>query len=702
MQRKAVSKFMAMVTTAVMSMVMIPVTAITGCKLSDPPVYLYALVQDEEEALTNEQISQLSKAGLVLNKDGYFTIGMISSVSGLPAPGGRDYPISGDTNRWSSFKSIFLDDEGEFKLASDVVHYVGNQAITIENFDWDASGIKLAVCSGAADYVADPKIASWHLDGVVDIDELTAEYKIEHYTEDLDGNGYTLAQTTTKTAQLGATGTAESIAMEGFTYDAENVNNILSGTVDASDTLVLKCYYQRNRDYTVTWVNDDGTVLETDTGISYGETPGYDYTASGYPQKESTAQYSYIFQGWTDGTDTSELYADPTEFPPVTKNVTYTASYLESTQEYTVTWMNWDGTVLETDMTEYGKTPTYDGEEPTRAADKDYIYTFTAWDPKISEVTGTVTYTAQFEKQDRTFLGEAHVLLNDTLSSIEEMLGDGTKLYVQNVSGGDYIVMASGDTTGVYTASLTNGTYNFYTSTDGETFTALGEQQLVIDGDSGMQYLCFYSVTYDGNGNTDASGTMYYPSASAVTLPEDQPAKDGYCFKGWQDAEGNTYQPGDLLTDCIDKAYTLTAQWEEIVTTAVSTSTTTISETETTAASATASAIDSKATTTCSTTASTTKSTATSATASTAGPTNTTTCSTTASTTKLSTTSTTKPTTNSTNTTTCSTTASTTKPTTSSTNVTTCSTTASTTKPSTASTTKPTTSSTNATTCSTT
>ena len=63
-------------------------------------------------------------------------------------------------------------------------------------------------------------------------------------------------------------------------------------------------------------------------------------------------------------------------------------------QKFTVTWKNWDGTVLETDeAVEYGSAPFYDGEEPVKAG-----AVFTGWDNEFSAVTGNVSYTAQFSQ----------------------------------------------------------------------------------------------------------------------------------------------------------------------------------------------------------------------------------------------------------------------------------------------------------------
>ena len=136
--------------------------------------------------------------------------------------------------------------------------------------------------------------------------------------------------------------------------------------------------------YTVTWVNWDGTVLETDTDVEYNSDPSYDGEK---PTRAADAQYTYTFKGWDK----------PLE--KVTKDVTYTAVYEETINKYTVTWKNDDGSILRTDKNvEYGTMPNY-GANPTKAADAQYTYTFKGWTPKVKTVTGDAVYTAVYDKE---------------------------------------------------------------------------------------------------------------------------------------------------------------------------------------------------------------------------------------------------------------------------------------------------------------
>jgi len=75
---------------------------------------------------------------------------------------------------------------------------------------------------------------------------------------------------------------------------------------------------------------------------------------------------------------------------------TYTVEDESETKTYTITWANYDGTVLETDTVTEGAIPTYDGATPTRAEDSEYTYAFKGWDKTVVAATADATYTATY------------------------------------------------------------------------------------------------------------------------------------------------------------------------------------------------------------------------------------------------------------------------------------------------------------------
>lgn len=133
--------------------------------------------------------------------------------------------------------------------------------------------------------------------------------------------------------------------------------------------------------YQITWKNDDGSVLKTNT-FAYGETPSFGDTN---PTKPSTEEFDYSFASWSPA------------ILPVTGEATYTAVYTKQTRQYTVTWKNYDGSVLETDSVAYGNLPKYNGETPAREATSRATYTWSHWSPEIQTVRGDQEYTAQYD-----------------------------------------------------------------------------------------------------------------------------------------------------------------------------------------------------------------------------------------------------------------------------------------------------------------
>lgn len=161
-------------------------------------------------------------------------------------------------------------------------------------------------------------------------------------------------------------------------------------TVLATLSLLLSAcdLFKKEPKYTVTWKNYDGTVLEVDEELSAGTVPTYDGLE---PTKAQNAEFNYIFDGWSPAV--SEVSAD----------VEYVAKFKEETRKYTVTWKNYDGTVLKEEELLYGTTPDYTGATPTKADTVEHTYTFDSWSPAVASVTENTTYTASFKEEKRKY-----------------------------------------------------------------------------------------------------------------------------------------------------------------------------------------------------------------------------------------------------------------------------------------------------------
>ena len=141
------------------------------------------------------------------------------------------------------------------------------------------------------------------------------KYIVEHYLQDLTGDGYTKQETETKAGTTGATATAEAKTYTGFMFDENNASNVKSGTIAADGSLVLKLYYTRNS-YKVTY--DYGTAPSGASTLPTEAT--YKYGATVTVAAKATAP-GYNFDGWKkDGNVT-------TSFEMPADNVTLTGTW---------------------------------------------------------------------------------------------------------------------------------------------------------------------------------------------------------------------------------------------------------------------------------------------------------------------------------------------------------------------------------------
>ena len=103
--------------------------------------------------------------------------------------------------------------------------------------------------------------------------------------------------------------------------------------------------------YTVTWKNHDGTVLETDTGVTYGTAPAYNGAT---PQKAEDENFTYTFNGWSPALEAVTGDAEYTaQFTAVSKRVdpTYTVTIPAAVTEGESFTVSATGVVLNTDQT---------------------------------------------------------------------------------------------------------------------------------------------------------------------------------------------------------------------------------------------------------------------------------------------------------------------------------------------------------------
>ena len=132
------------------------------------------------------------------------------------------------------------------------------------------------------------------------------------------------------------------------------------------------------RSYTITWLQDDGSLIDQ-TIVVEGEIPTH-----ANPSKPATAEFTYTFIGWTPAVVI------------VTGDATYTATYESKRNSYTVTFVDYDGTILKVDIVEYGQAAT-PPENPVREN-----HYFVGWDVDFSCVTGDMTITAIYNPNNPT------------------------------------------------------------------------------------------------------------------------------------------------------------------------------------------------------------------------------------------------------------------------------------------------------------
>jgi|GEM_PF-1779457 len=180
-------------------------------------------------------------------------------------------------------------------------------------------------------------------------------------------------------------------------------------TVTGEAAFVAK-YDSSLRSYAITFLNDDGSVISSDTK-AYGSRITAPAAA-----KASTAQYNFTFSRWNDSEGAAVSVPDTVE-----GEFTAYASYTENLRSYVITYMSDDSEFARFTLY-YGDDIVKPDSEPTKASDDSFDYSFSGWQGYAagSIVTGNATYTAAFAKTVKVVPGDSgayEVNISDNVAS---------------------------------------------------------------------------------------------------------------------------------------------------------------------------------------------------------------------------------------------------------------------------------------------
>ena len=383
-------------------------------------------------------------------------------------------------------------------------------------------------------------------------------YTVEVYTMDVNGN-YGAAETKTLYGTTGAQVTADTTAAEGFTFD-ESAANVVSGTVAADGSLVLKVYFARNQykltvdgaesevyygaaldiatpaareGYTFIGWNVDvpATMPASDlTLVSQWSENDADYTAydaavAAAQAKKAETDYDKTYTAESRAALDAALAEKVSGKKYSEQNVVDAATKAINDAIAALDLMTYNATFY-VDGAEYRVVPTKVGEQiiaPENPTKEGFV--FTGWDKKVG-VMGTedVSFNAQFSAGEVSYKVET---------------------YVMDVNG----AYGAAD---VKVVPATTGAAVSVDPEAREGFTVAADSVLsgTVAADGSLVLKVYYSrnqykLTVDG-----AESMVYYGAELNIA----EPTKDHYTFAGWNVEVPATMPASDL---------TLVSQWTE-------------------------------------------------------------------------------------------------------------------------------------------
>ena len=196
------------------------------------------------------------------------------------------------------------------------------------------------------------------------------------------------------------------------------------------DTIITAQYESLSLDFTVKFLNYDGTELYIDKVPTGGtaEYQGLDPIKIDLEDRE----HDYVFVGWDKGLEN------------VTADFETTAVFEKVATKYRVDFYNYDNSLLYTDYVPEGEGASFYGKTPTKPSDDNYTYVFDGWNKPIDKVTSNLSVVAKYQKRERQFYAIFHN-------------GDGSILYTAGTNYGGTVTYG-----GVEPTKESDEQYDYY------------------------------------------------------------------------------------------------------------------------------------------------------------------------------------------------------------------------------------------------
>ena len=144
------------------------------------------------------------------------------------------------------------------------------------------------------------------------------------------------------------------------------------------EILIQKCIVQ--------FVNYDGALLY-ETVVNSGDDVAYVGETPTRPDDDDGTIYT--FSGWSKSL--SQIMTD----------TVITAQFVSRQPRYTVTFVNYDGSILDVQYVEKGNDASYGGQTPEKPPYQDEAYEFSGWDTSLENIQSDITVTAEYTVVDR-------------------------------------------------------------------------------------------------------------------------------------------------------------------------------------------------------------------------------------------------------------------------------------------------------------